>query len=537
MTKYNFLRNLACVGFCMALLHSCYEDKGNYTYRDIEEISIAEIADPDPIMIGQTLSITPQITISRQAGTEEDYTYEWIRAGHMNVALYTVLATSRDLVDFVPPLPGGQSYNWFLRVTSKKTGCKWMSNMFSVTILASEIGSGIFFLTQDGNDKGGLYLINLSSQTNKDLSLRRVIPSAIPEFDGPLSVVCVADNNSPKLASTAEDGRYFLGVFTKKGAYKLNRTTLEYDPIQYNIRNQVLGEWPAGYHITFMKPTTARNEGMGLFMDSNDNVMLYARSPSNIFPANGIYVNSDIDGRNRYKPSRHMAFFASSTGAVLFDETSKSFKQAPGRAPYTINYTDTPGSPFVFNNTNRDLLFMHGRATEGGNATNMVYALMKGIADQKYWLVNFQRNGNQIFERDLTAMIEMSDSKEYAMTEGNRNNEFFYYRTDTKIHLYNTSLRTNSTVYTATGTRRIALMRTIRDTRAQTTAPIPMDDFLMVFTYDPADPDNSGKLEVFEMTAGYGTLKLATYVDSDNVTRNMEWTGFGKVISADFKTM
>jgi hypothetical protein len=53
----------------------------------------------------------------------------------------------------------------------------------------------------------------------------------------------------------------------------------------------------------------------------------------------------------------------------------------------------------------------------------------------------------------------------------------------------------------------------------------------MVFTYDPAKPaDSCGKLEVMQVVPIYGDLNVAKFNNE-----NMEWSGFGKVIDAEWK--
>ena len=62
------------------ILYSCYDDKGNYSYEDIDEISIAGM--PDTLVTvfknTDTLKVVPELKHTLAAGSGK-YEYTWVR--------------------------------------------------------------------------------------------------------------------------------------------------------------------------------------------------------------------------------------------------------------------------------------------------------------------------------------------------------------------------------------------------------------------------------------------------------------------------
>ena len=78
---------------------SCFQDKGNYDYRPIDEIEITGI--PEDIWIEKftyidTLKFTPEITSSLYEKGKEPYIYEWKLMGRTS----ETTDTTGKLLDF-----------------------------------------------------------------------------------------------------------------------------------------------------------------------------------------------------------------------------------------------------------------------------------------------------------------------------------------------------------------------------------------------------------------------------------------------------
>lgn len=89
---------LPVVLLAVALLSSCYDDKGNYDYREIEEIGLSfpgNIGTEDDVKyirrLGETLSIHPEVTFQHP----ENLTYKWER--YTDRTDTEILKNTRDL--------------------------------------------------------------------------------------------------------------------------------------------------------------------------------------------------------------------------------------------------------------------------------------------------------------------------------------------------------------------------------------------------------------------------------------------------------
>lgn len=72
------------------LMVSCYDDKGNYDYFDINEVNVTGVPESQEIDQHETLTITPQLEGTLYGKDESNYEYEW----KLN---NKVISTERDL--------------------------------------------------------------------------------------------------------------------------------------------------------------------------------------------------------------------------------------------------------------------------------------------------------------------------------------------------------------------------------------------------------------------------------------------------------
>ena len=97
--KLFFKINLA-IFIASLFLVSCYKDKGNYDYVDINEVAIEGLADTT-VFFGEPFKVTPDIsgTIDKN-GDPSKYTYKWTALGPGNwlpADRLRELGTSHDL--------------------------------------------------------------------------------------------------------------------------------------------------------------------------------------------------------------------------------------------------------------------------------------------------------------------------------------------------------------------------------------------------------------------------------------------------------
>lgn len=137
------------------LFFGCYEDKGNYAYRELQEVIIELPADNYSIQFGDALQITPTITTSIP---EEDLRYYWefcVDTINTWYDQYVAVQEGYEL-DYVCeqnekmfPIEG--TYNLRLRVNQVSTDRQFYSNDILVTMRAGESKTGLMVLHGNGN--------------------------------------------------------------------------------------------------------------------------------------------------------------------------------------------------------------------------------------------------------------------------------------------------------------------------------------------------------------------------------------------------
>lgn len=148
MNRYKWMGAflLALAGLCF----SCYEDKGNYDYNWVQDVTLMNKLHDTIIQQGTLFSVIPAPAKSTSAGLAEvnpdDYTFRWEAA--WDTKKRQVLSTDRDLNDTIW-LPIGVTYQISYTVTEKATGVSWM-NRFNMKVVQN-LTDGLLLMTEDDN--------------------------------------------------------------------------------------------------------------------------------------------------------------------------------------------------------------------------------------------------------------------------------------------------------------------------------------------------------------------------------------------------
>ncbi|KAA6335110.1 hypothetical protein EZS27_016629 [termite gut metagenome] len=517
MNKYSIFKTIFLVGNVF-LCQSCYEDKGNYDYQSIDEIVFEAFQETYVIHVGDPITIVPQFVTPLPV--DADYSYEWVWMNAVYRDVYYnkyVWSNLKEWVDFSIDLPGG-TYQFYYKVRDNKTGVEWISDSFTVNI-ENDIAKGFFVLSEIDN-VGRVDFINFYQDKfdfKQDILTKN--GSEIPPLNKPLGVACYSDLNSPAINATPSEGQYLVCVLTETGAYRLRPSDLFYMDL-YNLNYAIMGTVPTGFYAKKIDHAVGSSSESTL-IGSDNNIYYYYR-PMNVFWTIGAYVNVYVE--KRFNVSPLTASPSPAAGTVMYDMDTKSFVKRTGTGTAISYFTGDN-----FRNTGKDLIYIHARGIEQGTE-NVIYALLKDPATGEFFFSSFLiSDGSQKFYQPLN-LPKLNDARQFAMTYNyyanqnvNNGNEFLYYATDSQIYLYNIADGDNRVVYTATGEQIISHIEFVKLGN--------WGDHLMVFTYDPAKPaDSCGKLEVMQVVPIYGDLNVAKYNNE-----KMEWSGFGKVIDADWK--
>ena len=129
--------NILLAFAAMLMAASCYEDQGNYDYREINEVQIEGISDFYARDMEEMLVIHPQITGTLYDDPER-FTYEWRIVGD-------VVSTDPDLEYLVSTTPGTKVCRFI--ITDKQTGVKTF-HRFTLNVSSSTAGDLVMVLSK-----------------------------------------------------------------------------------------------------------------------------------------------------------------------------------------------------------------------------------------------------------------------------------------------------------------------------------------------------------------------------------------------------
>ena len=547
MMKKNLLYHWGSFIAALLIFSSCYDDKGNYDYRHVNEVVVEsiEITPSTNISVGTGFSAIP--TISDDGGNH-DYTYEWIRIGGGDAGNLEVIATTKELNNLLLNYISG-TYQFYLAVTDTKTGIKFQSDVFEIKY-NNDINTGPLLLVEEYGKKQ-IYLLNFK---NPEITLRKIDPENFPSIDDAFGISCSYDYMAPALGA-GFDG-YSVAIATPDEVYRLKHSDLTYNDT-YAFTRLFLGNRNNASDdlrfTNFIAPQTQTVQGGG-WLFTSEGVMYYLYSAMSIvLPVWGTYIN--VYNGGKFKMSEHICNFESMIYRdVVFNEDTKSFLLHSSGNLYCHDFPENT-TLFPFQNTGWELLGMSGSPLIG-TVSGYIRAVVKD-ASQNYFLISFDSNGGQHSMQNITHLTEIDKAMAFLPINRRNNletNGFMYYYTEDKIYLFDSSTSNHKLVYTASDGRKISLVQEVLGGSVGTDmwndeiilSSTPLENNYMICTYDPSNPDTSGSLEMKRMRGLSGELDdsfFVTYTTTDRTTikGNMplpatKWENqFGKVISAAWK--
>lgn len=520
--------------------YSCYEDKGNYTYSEINKITISGLEEEYSLLTGESITIKPVIE-SLISDAEADYSYQWVwvNASYKGKSYNAyVWSEEKEWDDFAIGLPSG-THSFYYRVKDNKTGVFWSSETFKIKVV-NDISAGFLILSE----VDGIGRVDFINYSNNEFDLRldilTNIVSGVPVLENSLGIVCCNDNNSPYTGASSISGEnaYMVAILTEQGMYRLHPSTLLYEE-KYNMTTSIMVEnmLPSDFYVKkVLLPSSSSSDFV--LMDNHNN--LYFCYPTyRMYATANTFTNTLSSDKHRMNISPLAVYPNSSYYSIMYDTDSLSFARQTSNSStesqyYAASYEkehifDGETLLFKFNKTGKELIYMHFRARITGITGVPIYAILKDPGTGDLFFGCFTNSGVQQFYRRLKNLPELSQVKEFAMTHNTSNknyaNEFLYYRTDNKIYAYNINDNSTQIVFETDPGEQISCFKFMQLGNAS------WIDRLWICTYNPSLPSEScGKMQVMETVAAYGTLNVMKHNDQD-----MVWTGFGKIIDLSWK--
>lgn len=230
--------NLYLLVFGMLFFSSCFKDKGNYDYSDINDINIGDKGFAADTVYNvranvDKLTITPELSFSADPEGKGSYSYEWVAVGTQKYpGERFVLGTERNL-DCDINLPA-EAYTLYLKVTDRNTSVVFSKNV--KLNVSTSYTKGWILACEDENGNVQADMLSISRDT---LHLKNILANNgnIPHKD--INLIWV--DNSPELY---EENIY---VCTAHNTFRYGREEFNqpaeltiFDPDQKGYRNNIV---------------------------------------------------------------------------------------------------------------------------------------------------------------------------------------------------------------------------------------------------------------------------------------------------------
>ena len=368
-----------CIAATLTALTACYSDQGNYSYSELNEISVVSPAPGTHYAIDRydTLHIEPQLTFTQGQIDDSQPSYKWEMylddwANTETKAM--VLSEERTLNAIISRPASTTNYALVLTVTDKQTGVAYRTN-YSLAIQPSVL-SGLMVLQDDGGRCRLDYLASTYAE---------------PSF--------LTNRHVKDVYATANDGQSLQG--TPRGVTFSLVEKSSYEPQVKNLYVWTDREVARISSADF----TVEHKDNDLFMLAPEkiDVATIVRSTSIAYVTmminNGqaralnqqatlsygyqfsreLKPNSSLTGDMRFAPYVYQSdMFGSQTGfcAILYDEIGKRFVKVadgydaePALFAFNEQDSDVRESLFDVNNIGMDMLWM------GKNYGTLAYAV------------------------------------------------------------------------------------------------------------------------------------------------------------------
>lgn len=505
----NFKVILLMLLFTCNLL-SCTKDLGNYTYSELSEIQFTGVDSAYQAFNQKELVIKPVIKfLDGSIFNADDYTFEWFTinsaANVLNADKQKFLGNQLNLDTTITLSPG--EYDLYFRIQNKVNNYRYQ-NISKLTV-TSELSNGWLVL----NDIDGRVRLDM---LNYNSSQQRYIP-----YTDILSTFSDAQlSGKPKLVYYLHNRDPFTGKYSNRVYVGTDQTTLSFNnEIQTwtdyrNLRLEVNHPTSSNYHAEVIR---SQNPFLCYILDS-DGIFMGENIPQNFLY--GPTLNR-VSGGARLNISKYIAEFygASTAYAVVFDQDNKRFLVHSGTNYSLLQPSSSQPEVFTPDQVGMDLLYME----RGLTATNQYYALLKNTSTNQIKLLRFVHSSSTFTPLAFdvvnnTHQIDQAASYVVDPVYGS-----LIYNIGSKVFQYDPFGKKYTSLLDL-GNRKISLIKYQKLVKNKTDARyVDFSKKLIICSYDPSQPNTSGKMDFYEISLG-GTAKLTE-----------SYTGFGKIADVSYR--
>ena len=356
----------------VGLFWSCYADKGNYDYEEINEISI--IGMPDTLVTKfknvDTLKVTPLLESTLEKG--HDYEYTWLavlKNGKIDGKFQFEIGQEKDLNYFID-LPLG-NYYVYLNVLDKSTGVTWR-NHFDLNVITATTTGWLVLCDEEGNAR----LDMIAKAGKEEFMVRDLLKDFdMPNKQGPLKILC--NVNNPYGSATGER----IVLITETGSCYLDPEYLTWEEA-FDLKYE-MGKIPEPFIPTAIVPVSYNWETQIVLVTTTE---VYCKNASSgyIFelPRNNVQGES---GTFKVAPfvitSGEDIIYQADPPVILYDTDHKRFVQLNLDFTGTSCRVPVVGNEIWSMETGMDFVF----AANGRQNSSSSFILLRD-ANDKIWL-------------------------------------------------------------------------------------------------------------------------------------------------------
>lgn len=425
--KYTFLAICAL----MLVLSGCCDDKGNYAYSAINEITIDTVGKQTQFEVYQfdVLDVPVDIQFALETVPDEDMEYRWTIFNNAVVGVVTaeVIGTERNLHAIIRQPSSATNYSLVLDAKNKKSG---VATQMTYTVhITSRVVSGLVVLHTDGNESDIDYIAT---------------SRAVPGINASRHVrnVYFAANNSKILGTPTFVGSMRVNwktlnsvyIGTREELYKVSGKDFELE----NLSADMFLFAPET--IDFQSFASLSRTSNGQFLINNGQFHnISGQYDFEIMFSHALETNEALGAINLAPFIYIPATFSSTTKfeAVCYDRLGKRFVMRPQNGAPTAKispFTAQSSTIFDVNNIGMDILWFERGYQDYG------YAVFQDDAGAKWlYIADFNKamdNSMAMAKHDMTALPGITDARFYST--GSRG-PVFLYATEKDIYTFDYS--------------------------------------------------------------------------------------------------
>lgn len=506
----------------------CYEDKGNYEYAEVEEVTITMPEKIEAMAYAENIQFTPTI-VSSLTGKEisaddPGYEYEcklWYTHTEDGITqnLYDINPDKTQSVDFYAPIPAGNYGMWYI-VRNKKTGVE--TNAKGTVTLISSTSEGWMVLSNNGSEKKIRLDMIFTNSKGEELVAKDVTGSAVTDLTEGTQIMI-----NPSMFV----GKEAINLLTRSGSYRLDVGNLVIraannlkllDFILPTTPGDAVAILPIHYYSSYGPTSTVcvTSAGNAYAITSG------SAGASFEFPMNTDEVGNDPTYQVAQMLGTSMARPGNSSSALFYDVTNKRFMGWSYYAqnkkllfPLDDNGEGQPQGLFSFN-TGMDIVDMESTRFSDG----LVYSVLQDNAGHRHVYGINMSGYNQIVKESAYDNISAEDfdtATDYAF---HSQFPYMFYCKNNKVYAYGLGDGSMKDVLTLAAGERVTKLKFNLYQNMQ-----------LSFLNKWSDPDFQNmqyRLIVCSTTGGEdsGIVRIYDVSTTGKMTLYREYTGLGEEI-------